>query len=74
MKVPLDERGPSSRRSLESINSDLRNYRQHGARPSTAKELFNVIDDPLFNVPLDQVNSVMYLIPCITTSNALIQL
>lgn len=52
---PLEERGPSQPRSLASLKTHLDEYQRNGSKPSKAKEFFNVIDSPLFEIPLDQV-------------------
>ena len=54
--APVD-RPKISNRSLESLKSDLEKFREDGANIKRAKFYNNVIDDPMFNVPLDQVNS-----------------
>ncbi|KAJ8018893.1 hypothetical protein HOLleu_42856 [Holothuria leucospilota] len=54
MRVPLDQRGQYPLRCLDTIREDLKKFQDNGARPSTAKEFRNVIDEPLFDIPLNQ--------------------
>ncbi|XP_047136315.1 uncharacterized protein LOC105850584 [Hydra vulgaris] len=42
-------------RSLETLDSHLEKYKNHGSDPKFAKLCDNVIDQRLFNVPLDQI-------------------
>lgn len=42
-------------RSLKTLDLSLAKFNNHGADPKFAKLCDNVIDQRLFNVPLDQV-------------------
>ena len=55
MQISPKHRIKSQRRTLESINVDLEIFRADGANIKRAKHYNNVIDNPAFNVPIDQV-------------------
>lgn len=42
-------------RSLETLRRDLSAYRADGSRPNNMKKFNNVVDEPILNIPLDQV-------------------
>ncbi|KAJ8018005.1 hypothetical protein HOLleu_44243 [Holothuria leucospilota] len=42
-------------RTLETLQWDLQNFRNDGSKPDRTKTLNNVIEEPLFNIPLDQL-------------------
>nr|XP_047131748.1 uncharacterized protein LOC124810629 isoform X2 [Hydra vulgaris] len=46
---------PCSNRTLETLDTDLQKFIQKGPIPKLAKYCNNVIDSPLFNIPLTQV-------------------
>ncbi|XP_065657419.1 uncharacterized protein LOC136082323 isoform X2 [Hydra vulgaris] len=47
--------------SLETLDSRLEKFKNHGSEPKFAKLCDNVIDQKLFNVPLDWNSSITYL-------------
>ncbi|XP_038049523.1 uncharacterized protein LOC119723080 isoform X2 [Patiria miniata] len=55
MRLPLAERPALQQRSLETLTYDLQRFRVHGAHLTKAKEFNNVIDEPMFAIPLTQV-------------------
>ena len=61
MKKPKEVRNPSEKRSLESLKIDYNRFVADGSNLKRAKEFNNVIDEPLFNVPLDQVFILKFL-------------
>ena len=46
-----------ARRTLDNLKEDLSNFREDGENIKHAKFFKNVIDEPLFDVPIDQVCS-----------------
>ena len=61
MQSPCNERGKHTARDLTSLTSDLKRFRDDGGNIKRAKLFNNVIDDPMFNVPLDQVSHYFLL-------------
>ncbi|XP_022108664.1 uncharacterized protein LOC110988954 isoform X2 [Acanthaster planci] len=55
MQQAFEERSPVEQRSLETLSLDLHRFRAHGAHLTKAKDFNNVIDEPMFAVPLTQV-------------------
>nr|XP_054748599.1 uncharacterized protein LOC129254164 isoform X2 [Lytechinus pictus] len=51
MAVPLEDRGPSPSRTLETLSTNLQEYKED----KVAKNHNNVIKEPLFKIPIDQV-------------------
>ena len=43
-------------RTLDQMKADLKSFRDSGGDLKKAKEFNNVIDEPIFSVPLDQVS------------------
>ncbi|XP_047133795.2 uncharacterized protein LOC124811881 [Hydra vulgaris] len=56
MKKPdAQQKHNCSSRSLETLDTDFQKFIQKGQIPKLAKYCNNVIDSPLFNIPLTQV-------------------
>ncbi|KAJ8018162.1 hypothetical protein HOLleu_44000 [Holothuria leucospilota] len=56
MKVrPADLPKQPEPRSLQSLHNDYQDYTADGARPERMKKFFNVIHEPLLEIPLSQV-------------------
>lgn len=47
-------------RSLTSLKSDHENFVKAGNNTKNAKEFNNVIDEPMFNIPLEQVSKKVW--------------
>lgn len=45
----------SEPRTLGTLQRDLAAFRQNGSRPDKSKHFNNVIEEPIFSIPLDQV-------------------
>ena len=56
MKIPRMIRGASTARSLLTMASDFQEFRMAGSDIRKAKEFHNVIDEPLFKIPIEQVS------------------
>lgn len=56
LKTPLQVRGRSPARSLESLRSDHQKFVNAGSQLKQAKEFNNAIHEPFFDIPLDQVS------------------
>ena len=54
IQLPPSERSCEPR-TLAQMKNDLERFRENGADLKSAKEFNNVIDDPLFGIPIDQV-------------------
>ena len=55
LKVPLLQRGLSTPRTLESLKADHGRFMSSGGDMKKAKQFNNVVNAPLFDIPLDQV-------------------
>ncbi|XP_022111146.1 uncharacterized protein LOC110990446 [Acanthaster planci] len=55
MWLPRGERPPSQQRTLESLNQDLHRFKTAGSNISKAEHFNNVINEPMFAIPLTQV-------------------
>ncbi|XP_065641798.1 uncharacterized protein LOC124811793 isoform X2 [Hydra vulgaris] len=53
---PSQQKHSCSKRTLETLHADFQNFIQKGRIPKLAKTCNNVIDLPLFNIPLTQVS------------------
>ena len=60
MQVPQSKRNASSPRTLESLKSDLQKFRNNGGNIKDAKLYNNVIDETMFDVPINQVSLYLY--------------
>lgn len=56
MRKPQEERSPSTQRTLQTLDDDLQGYITDGSKLSRAKLFNNVISEPMFRIPLTQVN------------------
>ena len=56
MKVPLADRGPSPTRTLESLKGDHAQYLLDGGNIKRAKLHNNVISEPFYAIPVNQVH------------------
>ena len=56
MGIVKEERNNVTLRTLESLDESLHKFRENGGDLTKAKEFFNVIEERLFNIPLDQVS------------------
>lgn len=54
MQNTIAGRSCVSKRTLEAIADDLKGFREAGGNIKNAKNFNNVIDDVIFNVPIDQ--------------------
>ena len=61
MKKPLHERNKYPPRDLLSLSNDFKKFTLMGSNIKYAKECNNVIDQYMFNIPIDQVYSSMVL-------------
>ena len=52
-------RGPSTARSLLTMASDFQKFRMAGPDIRKAKEFHNVIDEPLFKIPIEHVSQTL---------------
>ena len=59
MKIPRMVQGPSTARSLLTMASDFQTFRMAGSDIRKAKEFHNVIDEPLFKIPIEQVSQTL---------------
>eukprot|EP00731_Ephydatia_muelleri_P013198 Em0007g508a len=55
MNTALHARGYASKRSLETIQKGLEGFMANGGKKRTAKQHYNCISDPIFNIPITQV-------------------
>lgn len=55
MRLPRGQRPPSQQRTLQSLNNDLQGFKKAGSKLPKAKLFNNVIDEPMFAIPLTQV-------------------
>ena len=55
-------RGPSQKRTLETLDSDHKKFAEAGYNIKNAKFYNNVIEKCIFNVPIDQVNKVSFFV------------
>ena len=61
MQLPPSERIQTTPRTLQSLRDDLLKFQTEGKNDiKNAKEYNNVIDDVMFNVPIDQVGLITY--------------
>ena len=68
MKIPLRERGKCTKRTLENMATDRMRFQLvHDSDVKYAKDYNNVIDEPLFNIPIDQV---LYIIRVLLYKNS----
>lgn len=51
-----------SQRTLETLDQDLKDFQDNGGNLKEAKAYNNVIEERLFNVPLDQVSFDLLLL------------
>ena len=58
MAIPCESQGLQRPRTLETLQSDLQNFKAAGANMKVAKEYNNVISSVQFSVPLDQVLNI----------------
>ncbi|XP_057313753.1 uncharacterized protein LOC130655069 isoform X2 [Hydractinia symbiolongicarpus] len=56
IQKPVDIRGKFPVRTLETLKENLAKFRDSGGNLKNAKFNYNVIDDPLFNIPIDQAS------------------
>lgn len=54
MALPLEARGPSPPRTLETLDAKLQEYKED----KVAKNHHNMIKEPLFKIPIDQVRDL----------------
>ena len=62
MRMPRDERPPSRQRSLQTLDEDLHRFNANGSTLFKAKLFNNVIDEPMFRIPLTQVIILQFAI------------
>ena len=55
MNTALHARGYASKRSLETIQKGLEGFMANGGKKRAAKQHYNCISDPIFNIPITQV-------------------
>lgn len=53
--APNPDKKPEAR-TLATLKRDLQRYQEDGARPDRMKLFNNVIEKPLFDIPIDQVH------------------
>jgi hypothetical protein len=58
MQIPRDERGDLEERTLLHLQQTHMAFQQAGGNIKTAKEFYNVISTPFFNIPVDQVKTI----------------
>ena len=68
MMIPLKDRGRSENRTLEKLKTCNQMFVQAGSKLSDAKKYNNVIAEPLFNIPLNQVIIIQYALHKINIS------
>lgn len=56
MNVVREKRNDVTLRTLESLDKSLKRFRDDGGDLGKAKEFNNVIEERIFNIPLDQVS------------------
>ena len=57
LKIPLATRGHSTARSLQSLQTDHERFMQEtSGNIKRAKEYFNCIGKPFFDIPIEQVH------------------
>ena len=66
MVKPLSARGHAPPRTYESICTDHQRYIASGVRRKQVKHFYNCITEPIFNVPIEQVNMHFVKYFCIT--------
>ena len=62
-----------TKRTLQSLSSDLEEFRTDGRNMKRAKLYNNVIDEYLFNVPIDQVSFPFHKTSRLISFNSLIK-
>ena len=67
MVKPLSARGHAPPRTYESICTDHQRYIASGVRRKQVKHFYNCITEPIFNIPIEQVNMHFVKYFCITT-------
>ena len=67
MVKPLSARGHAPPRTYESICTDHQRYIASGVRRKQVKHFYNCITEPIFNIPIEQVNIHFVKYFCITT-------
>ena len=60
MRVKRSERGRSEPRTLETLKNDYQNFINSGANIKNAKFFKNVIEECMFDIPIDQVKTSSY--------------
>ena len=65
MVKPLSARGHAPPRTYESICTDHQRYIASGVSRKQVQHFYNCITEPIFNIPIEQVN--MSFVFCITT-------
>ena len=59
LKLPRDNRGRSTSRTLSSIKGDYERFCANGSNIKRAKQFNNVIDALFFDIDLDQVSLIV---------------
>ena len=67
MVKPLSARGHASPRTYESICTDHQRYIASRVSRKQVQHFYNCITEPIFNIPIEQVNMHFVLFFCITT-------
>ena len=57
MKIPLTQGTHVQLRTLQTLEFDLQSFKTSGSDVKNAKFHNNVIDEPIFKIPLDQVRN-----------------
>ena len=60
MQKPRATRNHIPLRTLENLKEHVQSFRNSGSNPKSAKYHYNVLDEPLFNIPLEQVILLLY--------------
>jgi hypothetical protein len=58
MNIPLEQRGKSEPRTLETLSRDYERFNQGGSVLNKAKLYNNVIEQTLIDIPISQVSTI----------------